>query len=158
MRIFSILLIIVALCVSSSWATFAAEPNGFLISGPNCASGSRLNYTSSGNVGTCNSVCGGRIAVKSDQNGGPKTTFSFLDYGKNVTNCDGRANTATFNCPAMLTNGTSPSFTVSAGDKDYHLTCVYVVNTPEPAAGNSADKVAVGIAIIFGALISLLAL
>ncbi|KAN0006590.1 hypothetical protein ACTFIU_003304 [Dictyostelium citrinum] len=156
MRIISLFLIIVALCVSSTWADFSGGPNQLRITGNRCTpSGSTLRFS---NEGTCNDVCNGRINIRSDRNPGPKTVFTLYDYGNGATSCSGNSTIATFSCPAMV-NNTSPTFTVNAGDQAYHITCQYVNEVTEtPAAGNSADKLAVGIAIIFGTLISLLAL
>ncbi|KAM9993373.1 hypothetical protein ACTFIZ_011339 [Dictyostelium cf. discoideum] len=153
MRFLSIFLIIVALCVSSSWAfNYTAEPNSFRISGPGCP-GTTVYYSTEGK---CNSVCGGSIGIKGEGNNVPNQLFTLNDYRKNVTNCNGASNVATFKCPALV-GTTSPTFTVNVGNSAYHLTCQYAQSTEAPA-GNSSDKLAVGIAIIFGALISLLAL
>ncbi|EAL63950.1 1I prespore protein [Dictyostelium discoideum AX4] len=155
MRFISIFLIIVALCVSSSWAfNFTDQPNSFRISGTGCGSGTTTVYFSTD--GRCNSACGGSIRIKGEGNNVPNQQFTLNDYSKNVTNCSGTSNVASFRCPALV-NTTSPTFTVNVGNSAYHVTCQYAQVTETPA-GNSADKVAVGIAIIFGALISLLAL
>ncbi|KAM9998623.1 hypothetical protein ACTFIY_008280 [Dictyostelium cf. discoideum] len=155
MRFFSIFLIIVSLCVSSSWAfNYTTEPNSFRISGTGCGAGSTTVYFS--NEGRCNNVCGGSIRIKGQGNNVPNQEFTLNDYGKNVTNCSGTSNVATFKCPALV-GTTSPPFTVNVGNDAYQVTCQYAQATEAPA-GNSADKLAVGIAIIFGALISLLAL
>ncbi|KAM9957691.1 hypothetical protein ACTFIW_012660 [Dictyostelium discoideum] len=155
MRFISIFLIIVALCVSSSWAfNYTAEPNSFRISGTGCGAGTHIVTFSTD--GRCNTVCGGSIRIKGQGDNVPNQEFTLNDYSKNVTNCSGTSNVATFRCPALV-NTTSPTFTVNVGNAAYQVTCQYAQSTEAPA-GNSADKLAVGIAIIFGALISLLAL
>ncbi|KAN0042692.1 hypothetical protein ACTA71_012615 [Dictyostelium dimigraforme] len=157
MRIFSIFIILVALCVSSSWATttgsIVASPNSFKISGGGC-NGATLNFTTDS---YCNHVCGKSLGVKSDNNNGPKTTFTLYDYADSKT-CTTSSVDSTFECPALASDGTSPTFSVKSGAVEYHITCQYSVGVTEVPAGNSADKLAVGIAIIFGVLISLLAL